>query len=184
MTPRALTIALIASTTLNVFAVAGAAALFVSHARVEREVAAQNRPARGVGLMAVVDGLPDDVRDRVRQGLRDAALAARPDFEQSRTSRRQAQELASAETFDDAQVTRLLAQSREAEMRGRAHLETRAVALLKDLDAGERAAVAPFVLSRHQRAPRRDDRRPEGPGMPPPDGPPDGPPGPPPPPED
>lgn len=163
MSPRALTLALIASTTLNVFAVAGIAAVLVTRAKVDERIEAQNRPARGVGVMSVVEGLSEPSRDRARQALRESALAARPDFEQSRARRREAIDRAGAAVFDEAAVAGLLAQSREAELRGRARLETDAVILLRGLEADERAALAPVLLSRRQ---RRDAPPPQSPPPP------------------
>lgn len=159
MTSRALKIALAASVALNLFAVGCGVAVFVAGEQVGKRVDAQHRAGRETPAMVLIDGLDPEVRDRVRSTLRASALAARPDFEQARSARREAIDLARADAYDPAAVSVLLARSREAEMRGRGRLETEAVTLLDTLEADDRQALS-AILSRH--AQRGRGGRPSG----------------------
>ena len=123
MTSRTLKIALAASVALNLFAVAAGATLLVGRANVERRIEAQHRAPRDNSLMAVVSGLDPEVRDRVRATLRASALAAKPDFEETRLKRREAISMSRSTSFDPVRVAALLEQSRAAELRGRAPKE-------------------------------------------------------------
>jgi uncharacterized membrane protein len=145
MSNRTLTIAVIASLALNLFVVAAATTLWISRDNIEARVAEQRRPGRRVPMMAIAESFDPTVRDRVRQTMRDSALAARPDFEESRAARRSAVEMAGAETFDSAAVTALLDKSRAAELRGRQRLERDMITLLGSLDPDDRAALAPAL---------------------------------------
>ncbi len=161
MTNRSLIIALVASTALNLFAVAAATTLWVTRDKVEHQVAEQRRPGRRVPMMAIIETMEPAVRDRVRQAMRDSALAARPDFEAAREARRDAVEMAESETFDPAAVTALLDRSREAELRGRERLERDMIVLLGSLEPDDRAALAPALArsggrERGERGPRSD----------------------------
>jgi len=147
MSPRALTIALMASVAVNLFAVAATATLFVTRAGVEERVADQRRPGRGVPAFVMLEGMEPGERARVREAMRASALAAKPDFDAARQARREAIELAAAKTYDPAAVSALLQRSREAELRGRARLEQDMIALLPSLSAEDRATLAP-ILSR------------------------------------
>lgn len=145
MTSRTLKIALAVSVALNLFAVAGGAAYLVSRDRVERRIEDQRKPGREGPLAEVLQGLEPATRDRVRTALRQSALAARPDFEAARDARRQAIAAAGEPALDAARVEALLDQSRAAEMRGRARLETGAVEVLATLDADDRKALTPIL---------------------------------------
>ena len=145
MTPRALTIALVASVALNLFAVAAGTTLYVTRAGVEDKVAEQRRPGGRVPMFAMLEGMDAPVRDRVRAAMRDSALAARPDFEAARAARRSAVEMAGGERFDPAAVSALLEQSRQAEARGRARLERDMITLFQSLEPKDRAALAPML---------------------------------------
>jgi uncharacterized membrane protein len=105
--------------------------------------------------MAVVEGLDPAVRDRVRDTLRASALAAHPDFEETRLKRREAVALARSADFDPGRVSALLEQSRVAELRGRARLEADAVAVLDTLEPADRAALSE-ILTRRGRTVVRD----------------------------
>ena len=155
MNARTLKIALAASVALNLFALAAGATLFVGRADVERRIEAQQRAPRDRSFMAVVEGLDPAVRDRVRDTLRASALAAHPDFEETRIKRREAIALARSADFDPAQVSALLEQSRVAELRGRARLEADAVAVLATLEPDDRAALSE-ILTRRGRTVVRD----------------------------
>lgn len=145
MKRNVLVIALVASVALNLFAAAAGATLLVGRDRVEQRVEEQRRPGRRVPFFAALEGLDPAVRERVRDAMRTSARAAHDDFEQARSTRRAAVEKAGAEGFDAPAVQALLAQSREAELRGRARLENDMIALFSTLEPEERAALAPML---------------------------------------
>ncbi|HRO32586.1 MAG TPA: periplasmic heavy metal sensor [Brevundimonas sp.] len=166
MTGRTLKILLGVSVALNLFAVAGGAALFASRAKVERQVEAEARPGRGHSFMAMIQQLPEGERDRVRQAMRASAHAAKPDFEAARTARKQAVALAGAETFDPVAVQTLLEQSRLAEMRGRARLEGDALVMLGSLSPRDRAVMAPILSRRSSRGQSQHPPKPQAASQP------------------
>lgn len=149
MSPRTLKIVLAVSVALNLFAAAGGVAAWAHWKSVESRAAEVHRAPRGGPIMETVGQLEPGTRARVRQAMRETALAARPDFEEARTARREAVELARAETFDASATAALLQRSREAELRGRTRIETGAVAVLETLEPADRQALAP-ILSRHR----------------------------------
>lgn len=162
MNARTLKIALAVSVALNLFAVAAGATVLIGQAKIEDRIEAQQRPPRDRSpAMIVVSRLDPQVRERVRAVLKEAALAAKPDFEEARLKRRQAVALAAAEPFDAERVAALLAESRTAELRGRARLEANAVQLLGTLDPADRAALSE-ILTRKGRTDvkHRDERAP------------------------
>jgi uncharacterized membrane protein len=165
MTARALKIALAASVALNLFAVAAGATLLIARDRVEDRVAEQHRAPRAGSMMALVEQVDPEVRQRVRQSVRASALAARPDFEEARHKRREATALAQSAAFDAARVRTLLEESRAAELRGRARMETDAVALLGALDADDRQALS-VILTRRGRSAVGEKGRPDRPPQP------------------
>lgn len=148
MSARAMKIGLIVLAIVNVFALAAVVTMAVSLNRIETRVEEQHRPGRSGSSWDMLAELSPEVRARVRAGLRDAALVARPDFEEARTARRAAVLKAQETAYDGAAVRALLAASSEAELRGRAKLEAGTVALLETLTPEERQMVAP-LLSRH-----------------------------------
>lgn len=162
MTSRTLKIALAASVALNLFAVAAGASLLVTRAQVEKRVEDQHRPPRTSSPMLLIGQLDPAVRDRVRDTLRASALAGRPDFEEARQKRREAARIASSDTFDSARVNSLLAESREAEFRGRSRLEGDAVAVLDTLEPADRKALSE-ILTRRGRVVVRGDNEKKGP---------------------
>lgn len=166
MNSRALTIAVIISVALNLFAVTAATTVWVTRDQVDSRVAEQRRPGRRVPMMAIAESFDPAVRDRVRQTMRDSALAARPDFEAAREARRDAVEMAGAENFDPSAVTALLEQSRAAELRGRERLERDMVTLLATLEPEDRAALAPALTRSGGPRGGRGDRRLRGDGPP------------------
>lgn len=165
MTSQTLKVALAASVALNLFAIAAGATLLVTRAQVERRVEAQHRPPRTSSPMLLIGQLDPAVRDRVRDTLRASALAGRPDFEEARQKRREAVRIASSDTFDSERVASLLAQSREAELRGRARLEADAVAVLDTLETADRKALSE-ILTRRGRVVARGDNEKKGPPSP------------------
>ena len=166
MTPKTLKIALAISVALNLFAiVAGATTLIatrVTEDRVERRVEEHRRPGReGPSILAPLETMDPAVRDRVREAMRASALAARPDFEASRSDRRAAVAMMAAEPVRPAEIRALLERSRDAEARGRARLEDGAIAVLTTLEPADRAALAPILSrgGRGNRGERRQNRR-------------------------
>ena len=160
MNAKVLKIALAVSVALNVFAMAAGASLLISRAEVEQRIEAQQRAPRYRPFMSVVAGLDPAVRERVRDTLRASAHAARPDFEESRQKRREATALARSADFDPIRVSALLEESRAAELRGRARIESDAVSLLATLEPGDRAALSEILTRRGRTVVRdRDDRK-------------------------
>lgn len=165
MTARTLKIALAVSVALNVFAVAAAGTLYVNRAQVERRVADEHRAPRDGSPMGLIDRLSEPARPGVRAALRASALAARPDFEESRARRREAIALTTSADFDAARVSQLLDQSRAAEQRGRARLEAGAVELLGTVSAEDRVILADILRKRGHKSDRdkgREAPRPAG----------------------
>lgn len=158
MSNKTLKIALAVSVALNLFAVAGGVAYGVSRAQADRKIEAQNKPGRQGPFGEMLASLPQDVREKVHTSLRESALAARPDFEAARAARREAVDVAGAPTFDAARVQALLEQSRSAELRGRAHLENDAIAVLGGLTPEQRKTLSPILQRKGgvHREPHRD----------------------------
>lgn len=157
MTSRGLKIALAVSVALNVFALAGGATAYVMVSRLNDRIDAQ-KPGRETSVHDIVATMDPGARARVRTALRASAMASRPDFEASRAARRQAVALSEAATFDPAQVSALLDQSRAAELRGRARLEADTIALLSTLDPKDRQAFAVVLTRKAGRMGRDNDR--------------------------
>ncbi|RZJ04090.1 MAG: periplasmic heavy metal sensor [Brevundimonas sp.] len=164
MTPQTWKSVLAVSVALNLFALAAGATLLVTRAHVDKRVEAQQRAPRTGSPMLLIGQLDPAVRDRVRDTLRASALQVRPDFEEARQKRREAVAIASSDNFDSARITTLLAQSREAELRGRARLEVDAVAVLETLEPADRKALSEILTRRGRVVVRRDrEARPPAP---------------------
>lgn len=155
MNARALKIALAASVALNLFAVAAGTTLVINRERVESHADARQGQGRMRSPMVLVGRLSPESQAPVRQTLRAAAMAARPDFEEARAKRREAIALARSDAFETTQVIALLDQSRAAEMRGRQRLEAEAVALMSELKPADRVIMAE-ILTRRGRSADRD----------------------------
>jgi uncharacterized membrane protein len=159
---RTLKIVLGVSVALNVFALAAAATVLVRQGQVEQRIEAAHRHGRErPPMLAVIENLDPPVRERARETLRASALTARPDFEEARGKRREAIALARSDHFDPARARTLLDESRAAELRGRARLESDAVGLLESLEPDDRAALAQVLTRRGRSAVRgpRETRR-------------------------
>lgn len=154
MSPKALKIALAASVAVNLFAIASGTTLYVALNR-EKAEAAEQKPPRDGSAMALIGQLDPEVRQRVRQALKESALKARPDFDEARQKRREAVDLAASDAYDVARATALLEESRAAEIRGRARLEADAAVILSTLDADDRRALSQ-ILTRRGRVVVRD----------------------------
>lgn len=169
MSARGLKIALVALVLVNVFALAALATALVELNRVEDRVAEASRRPDGErrSPRQMLRDLDPEVRERVGAALRQSALAARPDFDESRRLRREAVAALAAPDFDPAAVADLLERSRAAEQRGRQRLEDDALALMATLEPEDRARLAP-MFARGLRAGRRDreGRGPDGPPRP------------------
>ena len=148
MASRSLKIALALSMAVNVFLVAGSAAVWIKTKNVS-EAETSGRSSRSESMMELVNTRPPEVADPLKEKLRDVALTARPDFEEARAARREAIAITSSDAFDPAKVAELLERSRAAEMRGRARLETGAVDLLAQQQPDDRKALA-RMLARHR----------------------------------
>lgn len=157
MTSRSLKIALALSVALNLFAIGAGVTLYLSKAQVERQVEAQVRPAREGSPMRLLDRLSAEERPRIRAAMRASALAARPDFEIARDRRREAIALAATEGFDPTRLDGLLAESRAAEVRGRARLESDTVALLGTVSGQDRVVLAEILKKRGRDRSRERD---------------------------
>ena len=157
MTTKTLKILLGLSIALNVFALAGGSALAILQHRSEARLDEMKRPGRDSPMQEIVRNLDPEAREQARAAMRDAATAARPDFEAARTARRQAIQLSQSEAFDAEAVTVLLATSRDAEQRGRAILEEGAVRTLSSLNPEDRKAMS--VLLNRRGGPVRTTKR-------------------------
>lgn len=148
MATRSLKIAFAVSAALNVFLIAGGTAVWIktSNASQAEETV---RTSRSETVMELVSTRPAEVAEPLKASLRELALTARPDFEDARTARREAITITASDDYDPSRVNVLLEQSRIAEMRGRARLETGAVDLLSGLQPDDRKALA-RILSRHR----------------------------------
>ena len=154
MTTRGWKIALAASVALNVFGVAGGVAAWTAHERAkDRGLAARSAPGDPPGFSQIMSGLEPATRERVRSVLRASAKAAKPDFQEGRDARQKAIALAASPTGDVAEISRLLDQSRAAEMRGRERMERSTAPLFATLDPADRQTLS--VLLR-RRGGRRD----------------------------
>ncbi|MFP5296976.1 MAG: periplasmic heavy metal sensor [Alphaproteobacteria bacterium] len=160
-----LKIALGVSVAINVFALAIGATVLVRQDQLEDRIDAHRRQVRDrPPIMAVVESLDPEIRERVRGQLRASALAGRPDFGTARSKRREAIALARSDRFDPAEVRRLLEESRTAELRGRARLESDAVGVLETLEPDDRAALAEILTRRGRSGARKAGGPPAGRG--------------------
>jgi uncharacterized membrane protein len=157
MTDRGLKIALGLSVALNVFVIGAVAGVMVTGVRGLDQPPRRERPP----VIQMIQSLDQADQAAAEQALRDAGLAAREDFNTARSHRSEAINLAGAETFDRAAVEAALAQSREAEARGRGRLEGSLLDVMERLDQADRQRLAPG-LSRRGREGRRDRRAPRG----------------------
>ncbi|MGZ9099744.1 MAG: periplasmic heavy metal sensor [Brevundimonas sp.] len=160
MNARTLKIALAASVALNLFAAVAGVSLWVGLSREQDRIEAQHRSPRTRSTLMLIDQLDPAVRDRVRTTLRASAMAAKPDFEEARLKRREAVAMVRAGAFDATRTRSLLEESRDAELRGRAQLETDAVALLATLEPDDRQALSEILTRRGRAAGREGGRDP------------------------
>ena len=160
MSARSLRIALAVSVALNLFAVVAGVSLWVGLSREQDRIEAQRQAPRIRSTMMLIDQLDADVRDQVRTTLRASAMAAKPDFDEARLKRREAVAMSRTGTFDAPRIRTLLAESRDAELRGRARLEADAVALLGTLEPDDRRALSEILTRRGRPGGRSGGRMP------------------------
>lgn len=163
MSTRGLKIALVVLVLVNVFALAALGTTLVQLNRVEARLEAEHRPnGERRSPRQMFRDMEPATRERVQEALRASALAAKPDFEESRRLRREAVAAVAAQDFDAAAVAALLEGSRAAELRGRQRLERDALALMATLEPQDRARLAPLLArSGRSRGGGRADRPPE-----------------------
>ena len=138
-------VALAVSVAVNLFAATAAYTALAGQNRIETRLDDRAREDRRPPMRELVQSLEPGSRERVRAAMRQAGLAARPDFQRSRELRRQAIEAAAAEPYDAARVGALLDQSRDAEISGRRTLEAETMEILATLSPVERAAFAQIL---------------------------------------
>lgn len=153
MTTRGWKIALAASVALNVFGLAGGVAAWIAHDKALARSPVSPAPGDPPGFSQIMDGLEPATRERIRSVLRASAKAAKPDFQEGREARQKAIALAASPTGDVAEISRLLDQSRAAEMRGRERMERSTAPLFATLEPADRQTLS--VLLR-RRGVRRD----------------------------
>jgi uncharacterized membrane protein len=149
-------IALAVSVGINLFAATAAVTALSGQRKIERALQDRRTEQPRPSTRELLASLDPEVRRTVRRGLRDAGLAARPDFQAARQARAEAVEAAQSDPFDRARVEALLTQSREAEARGRARLEGDALALMETLEPEDRRIVAALLAGRGRAGERRD----------------------------
>lgn len=149
MTNRGWKIALAASVALNVFGVAGGVAAWIAHEKALAKNSVSPAPSGdSPGFSQIMDGLDPATRERVRETLRASAKAAKPDFQAGREARQKAIALAASPTGDVAEISRLLDQSRAAEMRGRERMERTTAPLFATLDPADRQTLSVILKRR------------------------------------
>lgn len=141
-------IALAVSVGINLFAATAAVTALTGQKQIERALQERRTDQPRLSTRELLASLDPEVRRTVRLGLRDAGLAARPDFQVARQARAEAIKAAQADPFDRARVEALLTQSRAAEARGRARLEGDALALMETLEPEDRRIVAALLAGR------------------------------------
>ncbi|MFC5346020.1 periplasmic heavy metal sensor [Brevundimonas staleyi] len=140
--------ALAVSVAVNLFAATAAWTALSGQQRIEQRMDGKGPDDQRPSTHELLESLTPETRDRVRQALRAAGLAARPDFQQARELRRQAVAAAAVEPYDQARVAELLSQSRAAERSGRERLEAEALTILGALTPPERAIFSRILNSK------------------------------------
>lgn len=139
MTPRTLTLALIASAGLNLFLIGGIGGVaLISHGQ-ERPFAAPERMR--APMWRAGDGLPDASRQAWRRALREKALDAAPTVREARSLRRTAWESLLKPGFDKEKARADLARSRELDSQGRATVENAILDFAAGLPVEERQTL-------------------------------------------
>lgn len=152
-------VAFACSVAVNLFAATAAYTVVAGRDRIEMRSDGKDREERRPSTRELVQALEPGTRERVRQALREAGMAARPDFQQARELRRQAVAAAAAPSYDPAAVGALLDQARAAERRGRDRLEADALTILGTLTPAERVVFSRIL---NNRGGKGGDREPRG----------------------
>lgn len=142
MNNRWLAIGLAISLIINVFIVGTVVGAFGQRARMEHRIPPRPQGVAMNPLMRAGDALPEDVRERYRQRMREEGVASRPFIEQARAARLEAADAFAAPQFDKAAAQAALAKSRAAETAAREKLETGVVEFAAELPADQRQALA------------------------------------------
>ncbi|MDO8379546.1 periplasmic heavy metal sensor [Phenylobacterium sp.] len=140
MSPRALTLALIASVALNLFVIGAVVGGVVVGHRLREAAPAAARSRQPVWVAA--DTLPPEHRRAYREMLRGHAVEVGSQLHQARRARREAWAGLAADPLDGPGVARRLSQARALEMTARGGLEERIVDFAAELPPKERAALA------------------------------------------
>jgi uncharacterized membrane protein len=140
MKPRTLTIALIASLTINVFLLSAVGAGAVMRYRAMEERGRHMK--MGNPLFRVGERLPHDVRDRYIARMRQEGAAAWPRLKEARAARAEAAKAMAADPYDPAAVSAALARARVEEAATRATLESAVVDFARDIGPKDRAIIA------------------------------------------
>ena len=165
MSPRALTIALIASLALNLFIIGTVVGgvLVGAKLRAETPAGAAGRPRQP--LWTAADALPPEQRRAYRHLLRGRAQHVGAQMRESRFARREAWLSMAAEPFNANATAQQLALARTLETTARGGVEDRIVAFAATLPPAERAILAeglarssPGAGPRAMRGPRDNNR--------------------------
>ena len=143
MTNR-LTIALIASVTLNVFLIGGAVGVLVTGARITPAAAVKAKPPPNIWVAAAA--LPSADRLRFRAMLRDHAQAVQPELKAVRASRQEAAALIAEPTLDTTAISDALQRARAGEIAARGEFDQAFIDYLATMPQNERAALADAMV--------------------------------------
>jgi uncharacterized membrane protein len=144
-------IALAISLVLNLFLIGAGVSAFVFRERLLHDLHGLRPPTP---LNVAARALDPDVRAKLRDAMRSAALTAKPDFVAAREARMKAAELAAAPTYDRAAVKAELVEARNSETHGRGLLDDRLLDFMGTLPPDQRAKLAEALKGR----PPRHDR--------------------------
>ncbi|MDR3513219.1 MAG: periplasmic heavy metal sensor [Caulobacteraceae bacterium] len=153
MSPRGLTIALLASAAVNVFLIGAAAGLMASNAFAPGGAAGQ--PANP--LRAVAERLDPPNREALLQVMQDQVEASGPVLLDARKARREARRLMMAQPFDQAATLAALARARSDDVQVRTQLEGAVVAFAAQLSPQQRSILSSGLM--RPSAPRGPLRR-------------------------
>lgn len=139
MSPRALTIALLASLAVNLFVIGAAAGVLLS-GRLQPTPAGQ--PIGPMALWRAGDDLPEQERQAYHTLLREQSMAVRDDVRRSRHARRDAFRALGDDPVDAPAVRGRLDEARRLEMQARGRVESSLVDFAARLPPRERAELA------------------------------------------
>ncbi|WP_374347132.1 periplasmic heavy metal sensor [Phenylobacterium sp.] len=171
MSPRALTIALLASLAVNLFAVGAGVGVLVAG---RLPGPARGQPVGPAALWRAGDTLPDPERQAYRDLLRRQSMEVRDEVRRSRQARREAFESLADEPVNAPAVRARLDEARRLEMQARGGVEGSLVDFAARLPPRERADLS-RGLAEFAPGPRPGRFGMGRPGMGPPHGPPGGP---------